>query len=462
MKASSIIGLLNFLLFTNGDKSNKPDFWCSVDPILDLEAGSDLAEDSLRLMYWNTRGLRVQVRLLDKVAFTSYIYETQSIQPYYYSDYVSAHGEFYPTGVPGNYTQQNGVVPGYARTKAFKTDGFDYSMSYGNFTFRPNKHFNISMGNGNHFIGNGHRSLLLSDFTTPYPFINFRTTFWNGRIQYNVMYSIHQNLYRLPEFSTPEATYEKKIGAHQYLDVSITKNWQLGIFHGSLWNRVDSTGIVQPNYLFLNPIILSNAFINSTDQGRNHITGFNTVVSFGTTVFYSQLVMQDDFSMGGFQFGVKTYDLLVPNLDAGIEYNQVQQNTYLTDEDRMNWSSNNLPLAHPLVAGFQELIARVSWRHNRFFINNRLTYSAQDRNDNFNIGTNIFQAQGSLSLPQGFYRNHLVYNRLELGYRFNKQNNLQFFIGHVYRNETNYTLKPTTNYVYAGIRTRLNNKTQNF
>lgn len=452
----------NFIIFTNGDDQDPGDFWCSIDPILDVEGGSDLSADSLRLLYWNTRGIRVQARIMDKVAFTTSVYETQSVQAEYYSDFVTRHGEFYPSSVPNQYNQQNGVVPGYGRVKLFKADGLDYTMASSILSIRANKHFNVSLGQSNHFIGNGQRSLLLSDFSSPFPFVNFRTTFWNGRIQYNAMYSIHQNLYRLREFSTPEATYERKLGAHQYLDVSVTKNWQIGLFYGSLWNRVDSTGMQALNYLYFNPLILSNALVNTNSMGRNQITGLNTNIAFGMTNFYGQLVLQEDFSMGGFQFGFRSYDLLVPKLDVQVEYNQVLQNTYLSNEDRMNWSSNNLPLAHPLTAGFRELIAAISYQHNRFFVTNRLTYSARDRNDDFQIGTEILEAKGELLFPPGFYQNHVVMNQLEIGYRFNKQNNLQLFMGHTYRNETVYTNRPTTNYVFAGIRTRLNNKTQNF
>ena len=453
----------NFLIFSDNKKDpKKANYWCSVDPILDLEGGSDLAGDSLSLMYWNTRGIRVQARFLDKVAFTTSVYETQSIQPEYFSDYVSAHGEFYPNTSGGYYTQQNGVVPGYARTKPFKINGFDYSMAQGQLAINPNQNLNITIGNGNHFIGNGYRSLLLSDFTTPYPFINARTYFWEGRIQYSIFYSIHQNLYRLSQFTTPEATYEKNLGAHQYLDISITKNWQLGIFHGSLWNRVDSSGLQKLDPLYFNPIIGVNNFIQADQDGRNHISGINSSFSFLNTVLYGQLVLGRDFNLGGYQIGFKTYDLIIPYLDFRAEYNHVNANNYLSDNERMNWSSNNLPLAHPLTAGFDELIARVSYQRKRFFVQNVFTYSARNRNDNANIGTHILSAASTDLDAAGFYQNHVVLNQLEIGYRFNRTNNLQLFIGHTYRNETVYTNKPTTNYVYAGIRTRLNNKILNF
>ena len=53
----------NFLVFKGED------FWVAVDPILDLEGGTDLSADSLVLLYWNTRGARVQGKFFDKVGF---------------------------------------------------------------------------------------------------------------------------------------------------------------------------------------------------------------------------------------------------------------------------------------------------------------------------------------------------------------------------------------------------------
>ena len=152
----------NFLIF-QGD-----DFWCAVDPILDLEGGTDLSGDSLDFLYWNTRGIRVQGRFYDNVAFSTVIYENQALLPAYVMNYIDTHGELRPSF--NGYVQQNAVVPGYARTKPFKTTGYDFAFGEGQVSIVPNEHFNIHFGNGNQFIGNGYRSLLLSDFTPNYPF----------------------------------------------------------------------------------------------------------------------------------------------------------------------------------------------------------------------------------------------------------------------------------------------------
>ena len=192
----------NFIVFSGED------YWCSIDPIVDLELGGDLSADSLQRLYWNTRGIRIQAKFFEKVGFTTSVYENQAILPQYQNDFADAHGEYFPNSINTQYIQNNAVIAGYARTKPFKTTGYDFAFAQGQVAYVPNKWVNFTIGNGNQFIGNGYRSLLLSDFSVNYPFGKIEANLWNGRIQYNAIYAIHQNLYRLPEHTTPEATYE--------------------------------------------------------------------------------------------------------------------------------------------------------------------------------------------------------------------------------------------------------------
>lgn len=257
----------NFIVFEGAD------FWCSIDPILDLELGSDFSADSLERLYWNTRGIRIQGKFFDQVGFSTVIYENQAILPLYQRTYADDHGEFFPNSILTQYQQNNAIIPGYARTKPFKTNGYDFGFAEGYVHYSPSKHFNIQLGNGNHFIGNGYRSLLLSDFTTNYPFLKLETNLWEDRIQYNTIYALHQNPYRLVLYTTPEATYERKIGTYHYLDFAISKNLQIGLFEGNQWRLVDSLGSHQPNYLFLNPVPFVSSLIKQNDS-----TGFSSIM----------------------------------------------------------------------------------------------------------------------------------------------------------------------------------------
>jgi len=437
------------------------DFWCSIDPILDLEIGAELAGDTLSRMYWNTRGMRVQAKITKHVSFTTSIYESQAKVPYYVSEMISRHGEFVPNPSGTVYAQFNGVVPGYARTKAFKINGYDFGMAEGQFSIYANKHFNVHAGNGSHFIGNGYRSMLLSDYAINYPFIKFQTHAMKGRLQYSVMHTLFQNLIRMKDYNTIEPIYERKSGTFYFLDFAVSKNLQVGFFHGSVWNRLDTSGTRPMDYAMFNPIIYSNLAMKKMENAEyQSVIGLNAALQLGPAEIYGQFAVGASNAVAG-QFGIFVQDLPLKGLDIRIETNIAERNAYLADNPRMNYSHSNLPLAHPLVGGFRELVAQVSWNKKGWFVTNTFIYSARDKNDSAAIGTNIFSAP-VYSNPANMYQNHVMLNRLEFGYRMNKTYNLQIFGGHCWRNETKANPDWISNYVYFGIRTKLRNKTLDF
>jgi len=443
----------NFLVFEGKN------YWCAVDPIVDLEIGTDFSADSLSRLFWNTRGIRVQAKFLDKVAFSTSVYENQALVPTYISDYVDMHGEFRPSG--SSYKQENAVIPGYARTKPFKTTGYDFAFAEGQVSIVPNKWINFQFGNGNQFIGNGYRSLLLSDFSVNYPFGKIETNLWDGRIQYNAIYAIHQNLYRLKEFNSVESTFERKIGTYHYLDFAITKNLQIGLFEGALWRRSDSTGTHDPNWLFINPLpFVNGAFMGDKGTGYNAIFGLNYSYSFLRNRLYGQFVL-DNGRVDGMQIGMKSLDLLIEGLDVQVELNAVKNFTYLADDKRYNYSHYNLPLAHPLSSGFTELMGKLSYEKKGFFVTNKISYYHLDQNDTSLAGVNIsmddLASLQNISAPIKTFTNHF-----ELGYRFNKNYNLQVVTGWMYRGRHLPGQLDETNYIYVGVRTRLRNKTLDF
>ena len=449
----------NFLVFEGED------FWVAVDPVLDLEGGTDFSADSLDLLYWNTRGARVQGKFFDKVGFSTVIYENQAMVPTYVAEYIDRHGVLRPSG--GSYVQENAVMPGYGRTKPFKTTGYDFAFGEGQVSIVPNEYFNIHFGNGNHFIGNGYRSLLLSDFAPNYPFAKFEGNFWKGRIQYNAIYAIHQNLYRLPAFETVESTFERKIGTYHYLDFAITPKIHLGLFEGAHWKRSDSLGTVEPNWLFLNPVIGVNAAaLSGNDSSYNHILGANFSWTFWRNRLYGQVVI-DNGGLGGFQLGIKSMGQFVPKLDIQIEYNTAFQDTYFADNKRYNYSHNNISLSHPLSSFFSEIILKLNYEYKEFFISNSTVNYSATSNYYYDTSAPFGQASSIIHDSKGKFlgladsRRALI-NQFEFGYRFNKRYNLQAVIGWTFRNAYGDGPDTHTNYIYAGIRTRLRNKTLDF
>lgn len=438
----------NFIIFKGED------FWCSVDPIVDAELGTDLSADSLTKMYWNTRGIRVQAKFYDKVAFTTSVYESQAIVPQYQADFFDAHGEFRPLNQ--GYKQENAFIPMYARTKPFKTNGYDFAFAEGQLSIVPTKWLNFQLGNGNQFIGDGYRSLFLSDFSGNYPF--FKTEFFafEGKLQYNVVYAMLTNPYRLRVYSTPEATYERKIGVFQYLDYSITKNLNFSLFEGSNWRSTDSSGTQKPDWMFANPIIGVNSIVKGTDaENYNSIFGIGANYTLKNTKFYTQLLL-DNKTLSS-QIGFKTYDLIINGLDVRLEYNQSPENAYLTTDTRYNYSNNNLSLGHPFVSGYKELVGILSYQKDRWFVQNKTVFYAKRSNDIYNIGVDLFQTYTPFGYSNTISTN-VFNNTFEAGYRFNKNYNLQAVFGYLYRKDNSISNPTVTNYVYFGIRTRLRNK----
>ena len=66
------------------------------------------------------------------------------------------------------YFDEFGVIPGYGRIKPLSRSGeFDFGAAYGNIAVKACKFLDISLGYDKLFIGDGYRSLILSDFSAP-------------------------------------------------------------------------------------------------------------------------------------------------------------------------------------------------------------------------------------------------------------------------------------------------------
>lgn len=432
----------HFIIFKGSD------YFCYVDPILDFQMGVNTQNSSERY-YWNSRGIRVQAQFLNRVAFSTTFYENQAVLPQYQSAFIDSHGEFRVS--TNGYLMSNGFVPGYARTKPFKTNGYDFSLAEGYVSILASHWLNIQFGNGNQFIGNGYRSLFLSDFSSNYPYLKTEWTFLEDKLQYNLIYSILTNPYRLTSFSTVESTYEKKYGTFQHLDYALSQHWSVGLFEGSTWRHTDSLGYHSPFLATFNPILGVNSLLYGTEQESAYNSVFGLSVNYYHTHFqlYHQSLI--DNGQAAFQLGFKSYHLLIKGLFVRLELNHSPLNTYLTSNSRYNYSNNNLSLAHPLTAGFTEGICILNYQKNRWFIESKsVFYQKLD-----GAGTDILDEKQVFNNVTTY---HVYHQQLEIGYRFNWAYNLQMFGGGIYRQSTSL-VNPHTQYIYFGIRTAIKNKT---
>lgn len=188
-----------------------------IDPLFNFEAGRQ--GDARRSTWVNTRGLRIDGSIGRNLAFHSAFYESQAVFPTWTDSIIRI----------------SAVVPGQAFIKPFKENGYDYAFAEGHISYSPSKYFNFRFGHGRNFIGDGYRSLLLSDVAFNYPYLMVTTKVWN--IQYINLYAQMQDL-RVPKGIWDP--WQKKYTTLHYLSWNITPWLNAGLFEAIVWNAGDT------------------------------------------------------------------------------------------------------------------------------------------------------------------------------------------------------------------------------
>ena len=403
------------------------DYRFTIDPLMDFQFGNELREDSdysdTTSFYVNTRGFRIQGDIGEQFSFESFFFENQAFFPTYLRDYV----------------ESSGVVPGQGRTKVFKETGFDYAFSEAYLNYTHSEYFSVSAGHGRQFIGEGYRSMLLSDFAFNYPYLRFKTTFWDERIQYINSFTYMQSLDRIPVATTPEALFQPKLTSFQYLDIKIHKRLYLGLMESVVWRIWDEQNGSRPmDYNFFNPIPFVHTIVNK--ESNNVFHGLNIkFIPFDRVVLYGQAMMQNthysrNFPREGiaYQAGLKIYDLPIENLFFRAEYNVAAPFTYFAAQPLQNYAHYNQALAHPFGANFNEFIVQLNYRYKRVFFNGHLLMATRQlekvsEEEPGSAGSNIFMPLEDIqeeTTPE-----ELMFVSLQAGFLLNPTNNLMLKIG---------------------------------
>ena len=414
----------NFLVVDTGK------FYLTVDPLLNAEFGVDTEDNSAnkQSIYTNTRGLLVKGNIGTKFSFQTAVYESQSFFPNYITQNVN----------------ETGVAPGQGRVKQFKINGFDYAYSSSYISYTPVKFLNLQLGNGKHFIGDGYRSLLLSDVSTNYPYLKATAVFGKGKFQFTKLHASLTNLNRRPDGSVPESLFQRKSMSTHYLNWLTTKWLNIGLFESTIWQTEDSTGTLPFEYRQLNPIPFVNTLTTGFNKNDHSIVGLNVKIKLPfKTVLYHQTVYdgkQKDTQVG-LQAGLKYYG--IRNLTLQAEYNTVSPSTYQVDKNPLqDYTHYNQALAHPFGTNFNEIIGIANYKYKRFFTQAKV-----------NLGEYI-TAIPSSSLE---YDATLTVLQAHLGYVINPKTNLSFIIGATNRVEKTDISENKTNYIYFSIKTSLRN-----
>jgi hypothetical protein len=445
------------------------DYWFTIDPILDLQIGKDTDAD-FNTTFNNTRGLFVQGGLGKRFNFSASVYESQGRFAQYFNEYAESLKAFGPDPA---------IIPGRGIAKRFKDDAYDYPVAEAYLSYIPAKFINIQFGHGKNFIGDGYRSLLQSDVTSPYPYLKLNTKFW--KIKYTNTWMWLKDV--RPEV-TEDGAFLTKYMANHYLSWNVSKRLNIGLFESVMWYNTNNRGF---DINYLNPIIFFRAIEFETGQGAgNAIVGATAKYKWNNSInLYGQFIL-DEFSLNdikasnkswknkfGYQIGAKYFNAFkVDNLLLQIEYNRVRPYTYSHNTIVNNYGHNNQPMAHLWGANFSEAIIIGRYNYRRWFADAKFIFGVRgfdfnDGTDNFSYGGDIYRDYNDRPFDSGIEVGQGIKTKtfnaeLQTGYIINPVSNLKVFANISYRNfnpnaTTATTFKNNTTWFNLGVRTDLFN-----
>lgn len=444
-------------------------YWFTGDVVLDLQIGKDFQSD-VAFTYNNTRGAIFQGGLGKNFNFYTVVFESQGRFANYFNRYAESIDPF--GGNPA-------IIPGRGIAKEFLDDGYDFPVAEGYLSYRVSDFFNVQFGHGKNFIGDGYRSLLMSDIASPYPYFKLNTSFW--KLKYT---NTFMSLRDVREEVSAEGSYRTKYMANHYLSLNLTKRFNLGLFESVIWQNDNGRGF-DANYL--NPVIFYRSIEFSTGaRGGNAIIGITGKYKWNDQInLYGQWII-DEFSTEkifggnqswknklGYQLGIKYFDAFnVPDLYLQAEYNQVRPYTYSHNSVVLNYGHNNQSLAHLWGANFREIIVIARYRKDRIFGSAKLIYGKRgfdfnDDSDNKYYGGNIYRSERDRAFEDGVKIGQgntttTLFSEVEAGYIINPVTNLKVFGSLIYRDfkpqvNTDLIFKENTVWFNVGIRTDIFN-----
>lgn len=368
---------------------DQKDFFLAVNPVIQQIQGGE-SGTSNKHVYLNSKGLSVRGLIARKIGFDLYATDNQEQTPYFVQQWEK------------KYT----AVPGAGFYKPFKTNGFDYFDARGSIHVNATKYIDVQFGYDRNFIGDGYRSLFLSDFSTNYLFLKLNTRVW--KLNYQNLFMELSNGSSIGDKLLP-----KKYASMHHLSLQATKWLNVGLFESVIFGRTNHY-----EFSYLNPIIFLRSAEQQNGSPDNANVGFNLKANIAHTLqFYSQ-IMFDEFKLNeiksgrgwwgnkqGIQAGLKYIDAFkIKNLDLQGEINFVRPFTYSHFDSVANYAHYNQPLAHPLGANFTELIGILRYQPApRWNIQAKLIVWRQGIDTgSSDYGSNIFILNGNRAAEYGY------------------------------------------------------------
>ncbi len=397
---------------------NRDDFYFRLNPLFEGKYGK-LQDDGQDYLL-NRRGLRLRAGFDDRIFLHFEILANQFGGPNYVRDYFRRVGSLPAAGLV-----KDDLTFDFAGIER----GLDFLNGAGYISADITRHVGARLGYGQHFIGAGERSMLLSDFSNNYPYLELNWRIWKFHYR-NIFAELTAGPQGVPNTG---ATLPKKYMAAHYLSILIGKRLSLGLFEAVIFSREEGFELA-----YLNPIVLYRTVEGSVGSPDNVLIGLTAAyeLPFRTEV-YGQLML-DEFvyrelfveqrgwwaNKWAYQLGVRHVDAFgIDQLDLVAERNVARPYMY-SHGGPSSYTHFAMPLAHPLGANFTENLAGFDYRPlPRLHLNGRLFLIEQGESliDSVSVGENPEQTSDDRdgnfghSIGQGAtYSNTLI--QLTAGY----------------------------------------------
>jgi hypothetical protein len=420
------------------------DFFLSVNPLIEVQ--QSVESNNSQRIFVNKRGAVLRGWIGKKVGFSAYLTENQERPPLYAQNFIS----------------RLSAVPGAGFYKDFKTTGVDYFDARGSISFNAAKYIDFQFGYDKQFIGNGYRSLFLSDFSNAALFLKVNTRIW--KINYQNLFMELQSAFK----PGGDKLLPKKYAAMHHLDVAVTKWLNIGLFEGVIFGRQNRF-----DFSYLVPVIFYRSIEQQNGSFDNSVAGIDFKANIKKRFqVYGQFLL-DEFLLSeikkntGFwgnkwalQIGAKYIDAFgIRNLDLQAEANRARPFTYSHRDSVANYTHYNQPLAHPLGANFQELIgiARYQPVPRWTIIAKGIYYTQGQDTAGKSLGGNIFLPNIAPFRTQEFgfkvgsgLKSQCLNASLQVTYELRE--NLFIDLGAVYRKFSSGGVATNTSIITGGIR----------
>lgn len=435
----------------------KSEFTFYADYLPDLVLGYD--KESGNNIWLNTRGFQAGLTVGNKFSFYTSGYENQGVFPKYITNFIDA----------------NRVIPGQVGGKLDNLEK-DWAYSTAILSFTPNKYLNFTLAYDKNFIGDGYRSMLLSDVSANYSFFKVKASL--GAVQYQTVFA-----YMLDP-GAPRLTTDRRLGdrgkwgAFHYLDWNVNHRLSLGFFQAITWSDAEVEGKRGFDFNYVHPFVFLRPIegANSTSPDKMRL-GLNTKYeALKNTTVYGQFMI-DEFTAKEFfagngywankwalQLGFRGSDLLgIKRLNYLGEFNTARPYTYAHFDRVSNYAQYNQPLAHPFGANFREFLGLLNYNYRRFDFSGQLLYAHYGLDPTGgNFGKNIFLSYNTRSLDYNSkvgngIETDLYFAKSKISYLINPKYNLRLEASAILRNEKNINMNSKTNIIMFGLRSSFRN-----